>query len=159
MWRFGGETWRSWPGPTSRTAIRWLWMAVSITPVVTGAALNGPPPGASSIYRKAICLPSRDQRGRAAYPLRFVSFCGFEPLAFAVQSCAWSFSLGAEKNASVWESGDQAGPESVLSPVVAMLTIAAGVLRDVSRIHVCFDVGAAVDSNHATCVTSGERAK
>src|SRR5438876_6955768 len=156
MCRFGGETWRSWPVAVSRTAIRWLWIAVSITPVVAGVAINGPPPPAPSIYRKAICLPSCDQRGRAAYPLRCVSFCGLEPSAFTVQSCAWSFSPAVEKIASVLESGDQAGPESVLSPVLAILTIVAGSLAVVPRTKVCFDVVAAVDCTHATCAPSGE---
>src|SRR5437773_7710916 len=109
-------------------------MAVSITPVVIGAAINGPPPPAPSIYKKAICFPLCDQRGRAAYPLRLVNFCGLEPSAFTFQSCRSSFSPALEKNASVLESGDQAGSKSVLSPVVAMLTIAAGALPDVSRI-------------------------
>src|SRR5260370_36074619 len=101
-------------------------MAVSTTPVVVGAAINGPPPPASSIYKKAICFPLCDQRGRAANPLRCVIFFGLEPSAFTVQSCRWSFSPAAEKNASVLESRDQAGSESVLSPVVAIMNIAAG---------------------------------
>src|ERR1700737_596886 len=106
-------------------------MAVSITPVVAGGALYGAPPPPPSIYRKAICLPSCDHRGRAAYPFKCVSFCGLEPSGFTVQSCAWSFSPAVEKAASVLESGDQAGPESVLSPVVSMLTIVAGALPEV----------------------------
>src|SRR6266446_8595361 len=108
-------------------------MAVSTTPVVVGAAINGPPPPAPSIYKKAICFPLCDQRGRAAYPLRCVTVFGLEPSAFTVQSCRWSFSPALEKNTSVLESGDQAGSKSVLS-LVAILTIAAGALPDVSRI-------------------------
>src|SRR4029077_2035781 len=133
-------------------------MAVSITPVIAGAAINGPPPGAPSIYRKAICLTSCDQRGRAAYPLKCVRLRGLEPSAFTVQSCAGSFSPAVERTASVLESGDQAGPESVLSPVLATLTIVAGALAVVPRTKVCFDVVAAVDCTHATCAPSGERA-
>src|SRR5215471_1049094 len=97
-------------------------MAVSITPVVSGAAINGPPPPAPSMYRKAICLPSCDQRGRATYPFRLVFFFAPEASAFTVQSCRWSFWTWFEnlpeldKNASVLESGDQAGSKSVLSP-------------------------------------------
>src|SRR6266516_3614005 len=109
-------------------------MAVSITPVVAGAAINGPPPPAPSIYKKAICFPLCDQRGRAAYPLRCVTFFGLEPSAFTVQSWAWSFSPALEKNASVLESGDQAGSESFLSPVVARSTGTAGALPVVPRI-------------------------
>src|SRR6266566_5161176 len=108
-------------------------MAVSTTPVVVGAAINGPPPPAPSIYKKAICFPLCDQRGRVAYPLRCVTFFGLEPSAFTVQSCRCSLSPALEKNASVFESGDQAGSNSVLSPVVAMLAIAAGALPDVPR--------------------------
>src|SRR6266850_1320850 len=98
-------------------------MAVSITPVVIGAAINGPPPPAPSMYRNAICLPSCDQRGRAAYPFSLVIFFAPEPSAFTVQSCRWSFlialeNFGAvEKNAKVFESGDHAGSKSVLSLV------------------------------------------
>src|SRR6266446_10894320 len=109
-------------------------MAVSITPVVVGAAVNGPPPPAPSMYRKAICFPSCDQRGRAAYPFRFVIFFGLEPSAFTIQSCRCSFSPALEKTASVLELGDQEGSKSVLSPVVGILTIAAGAFPDVPRI-------------------------
>src|SRR6266704_6976304 len=105
-------------------------MAVSTTPVVAGAAINGPPPPAPSIYKKAICFPSCDQRGRAAYPFRCVIFLGSEPSAFPVQSWAWSFSPALEKNARVLESGDQAGSESCLSPVAARLTATAAALPD-----------------------------
>src|SRR6266446_9905612 len=133
-------------------------MAVSITPVVTGAAINGPPPPAPSIYKKAICFPSCDQRGRAAYPFRCVIVLGLEPSAFTVQSWAWSFSPALKKNASVLESGDQAGSESFLSPVVARLTDAAGAPPVVPRIWVRLDVVAAVDCTHATRAPSGERA-
>src|SRR5437762_13826812 len=101
-------------------------------------------------------LPSCDQRGRAAYPLRYVIFLGSEPSAFTIQSCRWSFSP-AEKNASVLESGDQAGSKSGLCPVVAMLTIAAGVLPDVPRTSVCFDGVDAVACTHATCLPSASR--
>src|SRR5437773_10283567 len=116
-----------------RMAIRWLWIAVSITPVVTGAAINGPPPPAPSIYKKAICFPSCDQRGRAAYPFKFVIFLGLEPLAFTVQSCRCSFSPPLEKNASVLESGDHVGSESVRSPALSMLTMVAAAFPDVPR--------------------------
>src|SRR5213596_805775 len=136
-------------------------MAVSITPVVVGAAIKGPPPPAPSMYRKAICLPSCDQRGRATYPFRLVIFFAPEPSAFAVQSCRWSLlrwseNLPAhEKNASVFESGDQAGSKSVLSPpVIGRLMSLAGAFPEVSRIYVCFDVVAAVDCTHATCAPS-----
>src|SRR6266581_9114347 len=109
-------------------------MAVSITPVVVGAAINGPPPPAPSMYKKAICFPSCDQWGRAAYPFRWVSFLGLEPSVVAVHSWRCSASPALKKNASVLESGDQAGSKSVLSPVVAILTIAADALPDVPRI-------------------------
>src|SRR6266487_3962489 len=114
-------------------------MAVSITPVVAGAAINGPPPPAPSMYRKAICLPSCDQRGRAAYPFRLVIFFAPEPSAFTVQSCRWSLLRWSEnlptheKNASVLESGDHAGSESVLSPLIGILTNAADALPVASR--------------------------
>src|SRR5438105_15673945 len=106
-------------------------MAVSITPVVEGAAVNGPPPPAPSMYRKAICFPSYDQRGRAAYPFRFVIFFGLEPSALTIQSCRCSLSPALEKTASILESGDQAGSKSVLSPAVGILTITARALVDV----------------------------
>src|SRR6202022_1274316 len=95
-------------------------------PVVVGAARSGPPPPAPSIYKKAICFPSCDQHGRAAYPLRCVSFFAPEPSVFTVQSCFWSFSPALEKNASVLESGAQAGSASVLAPLVARLIMVAG---------------------------------
>src|SRR6267154_5905372 len=101
-------------------------MAVSITPVVEGAAVNGPPPPAPSMYRKAICFPSCDQRGRAAYPFRFVILLGSELSALTIQSCRCAFSPALEKNASVLESGDHAGSKSVLSPVIGMSTSLAG---------------------------------
>src|SRR6266487_2392466 len=63
-----------------------------------------------------------------------------------------------EKTASVLESGDQVGSKSVLSPVVGILTSIAVAFPDVPRTCVCFDVVAAVDCTHATCVRSGERA-
>src|SRR5919198_6741668 len=119
-------------------------MAVSITPVVAGAAIKGPPPPAPSMYKNAICLPSCDQRGRAAYPFRLVIFFAPEPLAFTVQSCRWSLSLGLEKNASVFESGHQARSKSVLSAIFGPLTSLADAFPDVSRIYVCFNVVAAV---------------
>src|SRR6266850_145304 len=106
-------------------------MAVSITPVVAGAAINGPPPPAPSIERKAICLPSCDQRGRAAYPFSWLSFRGLEPSAFTDQSCLWSFSPALEKTASVLESGDQTGSVSILSPAASRLTSAADEFPDV----------------------------
>src|SRR5438309_11478685 len=99
-------------------------------------------------------LPSCDQRGRAAYPFRCVIFLGSEPLAFTVQSWAWSFSPASEKNASVLESGDQAGSESFLSPVVASLTSTGAALPDVLRILFCFDVVASVACMLETCVRS-----
>src|SRR5215831_14001205 len=140
-------------------------IAVSITPVVIGAAINGPPPPAPSMYRKAICLPSCDQRGRATYPFRLVFFFAPEPSAFKVQSCRWSFwgSLenfpAFERNASVFESGDQAGSKSVLSPpVIGRLISLAGAFPEISRMYVSFVVDAAVDCTHARCVPSGERA-
>src|SRR5437870_3649280 len=106
-------------------------MAVSITPVVVGAAINGPPPPAPSIYRKAICFPSCDQRGRAAYPFRFVIFFGLEPSAFTIQIWRCSFSPQLENTANVLESGDHAGSKSVLSPAVGILTITAWPFGDV----------------------------
>src|SRR3982751_2619204 len=133
-------------------------MAVSITPVVAGAAINGPPPPAPSMYRKAMCLPSCDQRGRAAYPVRFVIFFASAASLFAVQSCRWPLSPVLEKNVSVFESGDQARSKSFLSPVVGSLTSLAGALPEVSRMYVCFDVVAAVDCTHAKCAPSGETA-
>src|SRR5256885_5655232 len=102
-------------------------MAVSITPVVGSAAIKGPPPPAPSIYRKAICLPLCDHRGRAAYPFRFVIFFVSEASLFTVQSCRWSLSLALEKNVRVFESGDHARSKSVLSPVIGRLTSLAGV--------------------------------
>src|SRR5260370_22080331 len=112
-------------------------------PVVVGAARSGPPPPAPSIYKKATCFPSCDQRRRAAYPLNLVSFFGVKPSALTVQSCFWSFSPAVEKNASVLESGDHAGSASLLSPIIARLTIVAGEFSDVSRTYVCLDVVAA----------------
>src|SRR5438552_12820634 len=124
-------------------------MAVSITPVVVGAAINGPPPPAPSMYRKAICLPSCDQRGRAAYPFSFVIFFVSEASPFTVQSCRWSLSPALEKNARVFESGDHAGSKSVLSPpVIGRLMSLAGAFPEVSRIYVCFDLVTAVDCTH-----------
>src|ERR1041385_8927796 len=108
-------------------------MAVSITPVVMGAAINGPPPPAPSMYRKAICLPSCDQRGRAAYPLRLVIFFALAALAFASQSCRWPFLPSLEKNASVFESGDQAGSKSLLSLVIGRLTSLAVAFPEMSQ--------------------------
>src|SRR6267143_4448932 len=131
---------------------------MSITPVVEGAARSGPPPPAPSIYKKAICFPSCDQDGRAAYPLSWVSFFAPEPSAFTVQSCFCTFSPALEKNASALESGAQAGLESILSPVVARLIIVAGEFSDVPRIYVWLAVVAAVDCTHATFFPSGESA-
>src|SRR3982074_221091 len=122
-----------------------------MTPVVVGAARSGPPPPAPSIYKKAICFPSCDQHGRAAYPLNCVSFFGAEPSAFTVQSCFCSDASPArtspalEKNASVLQSGDQAGFASTLSPVVGRLTNFAAEFCDVLLTYVCFSVVAAVD--------------
>src|SRR5437016_11772878 len=104
-----------------------------MTPVAVGAAIKGPPPPAPSTKRNAICFPSCDHRGRAAYPFRFVILLGSEPSAFTVQSCRCSLSPALEKTASVFESGDQAGSESVLSPVIGILAIVAGPFSDVSR--------------------------
>src|SRR4030095_16948196 len=95
------------------------------------------------MYRKAICLPSCDQRGRAAYPSSFVIFFASEASLFTVQSCRCSLSPVLEKNASVCESGDHAGSKSDLSPVIGSLTSLAGAFSEVSRIKVCFDVVAA----------------
>src|SRR6266513_3712454 len=133
-------------------------MAVSMTQVVAGEPINVPQPPASSMYRKAICLPSCDQRGRAAYPFSFVIFFASEASPFPVQSCRWSLSPALEKNASVFESGDHVGSKSVLSPVIGSFTSLAGAFPEVSRIYVCFDVVAAMDWTHATCVPLGERA-
>src|SRR2546423_6447212 len=124
-------------------------MAVSITPVVVGAAVNGPPPPAPSMYRKAICFPSCDQRGRAAYPFRFVTFFGLEPSALTVHSCRCAFSPALEKNVNILESGDHAGSKSVLSPVIGISTSLAGAFPEISRICVSLDVVAAVDCTHA----------
>src|SRR5437016_7799685 len=132
-------------------------VALSITPVVVGAAINGPPPPAPSMYRNAICLQSCDQRGRAAYPFSFVIFFASEASPFTVQSCRWSLSPALEKNARVFESGDHARSKSVLSLLIGSFTSLAGAFPEVSRIYVCFDVVAAVDCTHATCVPSGER--
>src|SRR5262249_45975214 len=110
------------------------------------------------MYRKATCLPSCDQRGRAAYPFRFVIFLASEPLALTVQSCRCSLSLALEKNVSVFESGDHAGSKSVLSPVIGSSTNLAGAFPETSLMYTCFDVFAAVDCTHATCVPSGESA-
>src|SRR5437899_4086331 len=134
-------------------------MAVSITPVVVGAAVNGPPPPAPSMYRKAICLPSCDQRGCAANPFRFVIFLGSDPSALTVQSCRCAFSPAPERNVNVLESGDHAGSKSVLSPVIGISTSLAGAFPEISRICVCLDVVAAVDCTHAMCVASGDRAR
>src|SRR5215468_4647473 len=130
-------------------------MAVSITPVVIGAASNGPPPPAASMYRKAICLPSCDQRGRATYPFRLVFFFAPEPSASTVQSCRWSFwrlvenFSALERKASVFESGDQAGSKSVLSPpVTGRLMNLAGAFPEISRMYVSFVVDPAVDCTH-----------
>src|SRR5207247_11442588 len=103
-------------------------------------------------------LPSCDQRGRAAYPFSFVIFFVSEASLFTVQSCRCSLSPALEKNASVFDSGDHSGSKSVLSPVIGILPSFAGAFPAVSRIYVCFDVVAAVDCTHATCVPSGERA-
>src|ERR1044071_5347351 len=105
-------------------------MAVSITPVVGGAAMRGPPPPASSIYSTAIRRPSCDQRGRAAYPFKWVSFLGFDPSALSVQSCRLSFSPASDNSASVLESGDHAGSASILSPEVLRSIGIAGASPD-----------------------------
>src|SRR6266513_4041170 len=111
--------------------MRWLWMALSITPVVGGAARSGPPPPAPSIYKKAICFPSCDQSGRAAYPFRFVSFFGLEPSALTIHSWRCSLSPALENTASILESGDQAGLKSVLSTGPGILAITARAFADV----------------------------
>src|SRR5215470_16097288 len=108
------------------------------------------------MYRKAICLPSCDQRGRAAYPFRLLIFFAPEASAFASQRSRWPFLSALEKNASVFESGDQAGSKSVLSPVIGRLTSSAGAFPEMSRMYVCFDIVAAVDCTHAKCAASGE---
>src|SRR5438094_501668 len=99
-----------------------------------------------------------DQRGRAAYPLRLVSFLGSEPSAFTLQSWRCAPCPAPEKTASVLESGAHAGSKSVLSPLIGILINIAGAFPDVSRTKVCFDVDAAVDCTHATCLPSGESA-
>src|SRR5205814_4831033 len=114
-------------------------------------AVNGPPPPAPSTYRKAMCLPSCDQCGRAAYPFKSVIFFGPEPSAFTIQSCRCSLSPALEKTASVLESGDHAGSKSVLSLPIGISMSAADALSDVARTYVCFDVDAAVDCTHAIC--------
>src|SRR5204863_8514813 len=103
------------------------------TPVVVGAAISGPPPPAPSMQRKAICLPSCDQRGRAAYPFRFVSFLDSEPSGFTVHSWRCAPCPAPEKNASVIESGAHAGSKSVLSPTIGSLVNITDPFRDVSR--------------------------
>src|SRR5947207_14893247 len=121
--------------------MRWLWIALSITPVVVGAARSGPPPPAPSIYKKAIRFPSCDQRGRAAYPPRCVSFFGAEPSALTVQSCLWSFfSLAVEKNESVLESGDHAESASFLSPFAPTSTVVAAASPALPRTQVWLPV-------------------
>src|ERR1051326_1137281 len=129
-------------------------MALSITPVVVCAATKGPPPPAPSIYRKAICFPSRDHLGRAAYPFNEVSFLALDPFAPTIQSCRCPFSAGAEKRASVFESGDQARSPSVLPLPFSLLTRLAGSLPKVERMYACFDVVAAVDCAQAICCPS-----
>src|SRR5579859_5926047 len=124
---------------------------------MAGAASNGPPPSAPSIYRKPICLPSCDQRGRAAYPFNCVRFRGFAPSESTVQSCAWARSPGAEKKANILESGDQAGLESERSPVVSSLISSALDPGEVEAMHAAFDELAAVVWTQATRVASGER--
>src|SRR5438552_12009026 len=104
-----------------------------MTPVAAGAAIKGPPPPAPSTNRNAICFPLCDQRGRAAYPFRFVISLGSEPSAFTVQSCRCSLSPALEKTASVLESGDQAGSKSVLAPEIGMLAILAGAASVIPR--------------------------
>src|SRR5438046_10399675 len=102
-----------------------------MTPVAAGAAIKGPPPPAPSTNRNAICLPLCDQRGRAAYPFRFVISLGSEPSAFTVQSCRCSLSPALEKTASVLESGGQVGSESVPSPAGGLVTRVAVSFTDV----------------------------
>src|SRR5438093_10923390 len=126
-----------------------------MTPVAAGAAIKGPPPPAPSTNRNAICFPLCDQRGRAAYPFRFVISLGSEPSAFTVQSCRCSLSPALEKTASVLESGDQVGSKSVLSPVIGILTSIAVAFPDVPRTCVRFDVDAAVDWTLWTFFGSG----
>src|SRR5882672_4981030 len=110
------------------------------------------------MYRNAICLPSCDQRGRAAYPISFVIFFASEASPFTVQSCRWSLSPALEKNARVFESGDHPRSKSVRSPIIESFTSLPGAFPEVSRTYVCLDVVAAVDCTHATCVLSDERA-
>src|SRR4029453_1627865 len=106
-----------------------------MTPVVEGAAINGPPQPAPSIYKKAIFFPSWDQRGRAAYPTSLVSFFASDPSAVAVQSCfcSESFSPALEKNTIVFESGDHAGSASRRSPELSILTKVAGASPETVR--------------------------
>src|SRR5205814_2563224 len=91
-----------------------------MTPVAAGAAIKGPPPPAPSTNRNAICFPLCDQRGRAAYPFRFVISLGSEPSAFTVQSCRCSLSPALEKTASVLESGDQVRSEEHTSELQSL---------------------------------------
>src|SRR5262249_22258758 len=119
----------------SRTAIRWLEVAAPTARVAGAAAIRARRAPAPSMYRKAICLPSCDQRGRAAYPFKSVIFFAPEPLAFTIQSWRCAFSPGLENNASVFESGDHVRSKSVLSPVVGSLTSLAGAFPEVSRIY------------------------
>src|SRR5260370_21337119 len=96
------------------------------------------------MQRKAICFPSCDHRGRAAYPFRVVIFFGLEPSALTIQSWRCSFSPALENTASVLESGDQAGSKSVLSPEVGILNIAARAFPDVPLMQVFVDVSTAI---------------
>src|SRR5437762_2853111 len=61
-------------------------------------------------------FPSCDQRGRAAYPFRFVTFLGLEPSAFTVQSWAWSFSPALEKMRGSWNRETRRGRSLVFLP-------------------------------------------
>ncbi len=74
---------------------------------------------------------SRDGKQIAFLYIEGAGGGGPEPSAFTVQSCFWSFSPAVERTASVLESGDQAGSESILSPAVPVSTIATGVFPDV----------------------------
>jgi hypothetical protein len=83
-----------------------------MTPVCGPAASNGPPPLAPSTYRKAMRLPSGDQRGRSANPRRSASLAACVDPACASQSWGAVSAPLLEMKATRRESGDQAGPLS-----------------------------------------------
>ena len=147
------------PDARSSTAMRWLWILASITPAARERPSAAAASGLLYIYT-AIRRPSCDQRGRAAYPFKWVSCFGFDPSALSVQSCCWSFSPASRKTAaSLLESGDRAGSkESTLSPVVPASTTVAGaspnVLANTRMLLLCWQPWTAPTP---TVVPSGER--